>query len=160
MLWSPSGGQTRPENVGKAIVGTADGLASGVVKGIGGIFGIPDTDAAKCDAAIAANDGGEAGKFCSAWRLAAAIPGSFVQSLQGVLSPTRPSAPAAYTTTKPAGQASPSPTGGLRPDGIVCVAGVCGGSFESMSQPNLFDVQGWIEQKNTVTPVAVAGIRG
>lgn len=51
---------------GGAVVSAADGAASGTVKGIGSLFGIPDTDATRCKAARAAGSAWDASKYCPA----------------------------------------------------------------------------------------------
>lgn len=51
---------------GGAVVSAADGAASGTVKGVGSLFGIPDTDATRCKAAQEAGNAWDASKYCPA----------------------------------------------------------------------------------------------
>lgn len=52
--------------IGGAVVDLADGVVTGTVKGVGGVLGIPDTDATKCAAAKAAGNTWEASFYCPA----------------------------------------------------------------------------------------------
>lgn len=56
------------KDVTKAAVNTATGAAAGVVVGAGQAVGIPDTDQARCEDAIARKDYWDASKFCPAGR--------------------------------------------------------------------------------------------
>jgi hypothetical protein len=52
--------------LGGAVVDVADGAVSGVVKGAGGLFGIPDTNPSQCAADKAAGNTWDASFSCSA----------------------------------------------------------------------------------------------
>lgn len=54
------------KGVGQDVGGAAVGVASGVVKGVGSIFGVPDTNADKCAAARAAGDLAGVSFYCPA----------------------------------------------------------------------------------------------
>ncbi len=156
------------QGIGGAAVKLADGLISGTVKGIGGVVGVPDTDQAKCEAALAANDGAAAGKYCPAGTLIQAIPQSFADWLKGLaVPPPKPGSHADYI--KPAGKASPA--SGILPGELKCTAGgICDGTDLSGAKtltldPNglnlgNFDTGAWVDQKNTPTVISIAGIRG
>lgn len=53
-------------SVTQAGVNVATGAAEGVVVGVSEVIGIPDTDAAKCSAAIATGDYWDASVYCDA----------------------------------------------------------------------------------------------
>ncbi len=141
--------------VARTVTGVVSGAAEGTVKGVAAAVGIPDTDSAKCDAALAADNGRDASLYCPAGRLAAAIPSSFATWVKGFARP--PS-----TSAKPA-TGSATNTGPLvMPWEIECVAGICGPTFEGQSTPGIFDLQTWVDERNgtrpTITPVS--GLRG
>jgi hypothetical protein len=52
--------------VGEGAVGLVDGVVSGTVTSAGKVLGIPETDRARCDAAIKAGDGWAASLYCPA----------------------------------------------------------------------------------------------
>lgn len=54
------------EDAASGVVKAAGGAATGVVKGVGAVVGIPNTDAQKCQAAIAAGQLWEASFLCPA----------------------------------------------------------------------------------------------
>lgn len=152
------------------VSGTAGALvdtAAGVVKGVGeGVFGIPDTDAANCAAALDIGDTWKASLFCPA--------GTFIKSLVAPAKTT-----STKTTVKPAGKASPSPgTYATNPDGTLNFGiprrdanGLCSvlndaGCFESMDGYKAIVKPTKTATKKTASSgygkdiVAVAGFRG
>lgn len=54
------------QDLTRAGVNVAGGAASGVVRGVSDVIGIPDTDAARCQQAIAAGDSWDASIYCPA----------------------------------------------------------------------------------------------
>lgn len=54
--YAARGAQGMGADIGSAAVKVVDGVASGVVKGVGGLFGLPDTDPVKGAAAVASGD--------------------------------------------------------------------------------------------------------
>lgn len=151
----------RPKDAGKAAGNLANSagqgaanVATGLFTGLAdGLFGIPQTNDAKCKAAIAANNGMEASKYCPAGTLIKAIQQSFADWLSGLVTqPPKPFSHGGYTT------------GPANPASVLDSNILNGYSFEDLSKPDLyqFDVQRWIDEQNsqnrTLTPVA--GIRG
>ena len=67
------------QDVTAGAVKVAGGAAVGVVKGGASVIGIPDTDAAKCRAAIAAGDYWDASFYCSAGEFVAGGGTAFYQ---------------------------------------------------------------------------------
>ena len=67
------------QDVTAGAVKVAGGAAVGVVKGSASVVGIPDTDAAKCRAAIAAGDYWSASFYCSAGEFVAGGGTAFYQ---------------------------------------------------------------------------------
>ena len=155
-------GLLRPKDAAKSIGKGMANTATGVFKGLSeGLLGVPDTDEAKCHAALAENDGQAASLYCPAWKLFAAIPGSFSQWWNGLtVKPVRPSAHGAFSgpaVSQSAGVLTPSIiNGGSFETGQNCILlGVdCSATGEKQ-----FDLGEWIEEK-TPTITVVGGIRG
>lgn len=61
------------QDVSHAAVSAAGGVVTGTVQGVGDTLGIPETDAQKCQAAIAAGDTWNASLYCPA--------GTFIKSI-------------------------------------------------------------------------------
>jgi hypothetical protein len=62
-----SGGvKNAARNLGIGTASAVDGAASGVVVGAGSVLGLPDTDAAKCQAAMESGNYMDASLFCPA----------------------------------------------------------------------------------------------
>ncbi len=61
------------QDVSRTAVNVAGGAVTGTVKGVSDTVGIPDTDAAKCQAALAAGDSWNASFYCPA--------GTFIKSI-------------------------------------------------------------------------------
>lgn len=125
------------------LVDTAGGVVEGTVKGLGSAVGIPDTDAANCQASLDAGDTWSASFYCPA--------GTFLGSL--VKPKTSTSTPSRVLTPQ-------EKTWDYQPFDSTCIAGICGPSFESQSKAWSLDL--WIQEQNsqnrTITPVA--GLRG
>lgn len=162
LLLRPKDAATAGQAIGNALASAADGLIAGTVKGTAGIFGIPDTDEALCAAALAANDGTAAGKYCPAGTLIKAIPQSFSDWLAGLAhKPVAPSGHGGFT----------GPTVSSKPT-ITAPSILNGGSFETQSNCLLlgvdcsvtgekqFDLGTWIDSMNGSRAVPVAGLRG
>lgn len=71
--YAARGAQGIGADIGSATVKAVDGVAAGVVVGIGGLFGLPDTDAAKGNAAVAAGDWLGASAYLPAPQFVAAV---------------------------------------------------------------------------------------
>jgi hypothetical protein len=129
--------------IAQGVVGTAAGLAEGTVKGLGAAVGIPDTDAANCQASLAAGDTWAASFYCPA--------GTFLRNLVKPKAPTRKTASKVLTQQEK--QWDYVPLGET-----TCVAGICGPSFENQSRS--WSLEGWVQEKNGPRLTPVAGIRG
>lgn len=81
ILWRnrESGTYGAGKALGGGVVDGINGATAGVVEGIGGIFGVPTTDASACRAAIASGNLWEASKMCPAADfISAAVSGAFI----------------------------------------------------------------------------------
>lgn len=117
-MYRDGGWNSAGRDVGGALVSAADGVVQGAVEGIGGIVGLPVTNAGACRAAIESRDWWEASKMCPASDFISAVAsGAFVNpATPGLPSDTvewstgggRWNNPSAYTTpgvTGPGGAA-------------------------------------------------------
>lgn len=155
-------------------------VGAGIIEGIGEAVGIPKTDKAKCDKALAENNGADAGKYCSAGTLIMAMPGSFSDWMAGIFKEEKPvetqAGPLIVNKPKATQPKATQRTGypSTKPGVIVeqsdCgITGLlCGPSFESDSkswlsdsaiwQQSIYDASGEILRPVSITPVN--GIRG
>lgn len=85
-LWlKASGAQSVGATLGGAAVNLANGAVSGTVAGIGGLFGVPQTDISKGDAAVLAGNWVDASLYLPAPQLVAATVGNTaINPLQSV----------------------------------------------------------------------------
>lgn len=133
--------------------GVVADVASGTVKGLGQVVGIPDTDGSECASAMAEGRTWAASLYCPA--------ATFARYL---VTPKT----AAKVTTKPAGVVSGKSVGGVKLDGTLDLSSVTGvgASFEDLSKPYtpIFSLDTWITQKNGASYgkqiVETAGLRG
>jgi len=75
--------------VGAAVGGAAADAAAGVVVGVGGALGIPETNAAKCAQAKADGDLWGQSLYCPAWDFTTSAPSQAVLAIGDVLSVPR-----------------------------------------------------------------------
>lgn len=80
-LWiAAKGFKSVGTSIGSGAVDMADGLISGAAEGLGGIFGVPLTDAAKGQAAAAAGNWWDASLYLPAPQFIAAAAGGVVDA--------------------------------------------------------------------------------
>jgi hypothetical protein len=154
------------EEIGGGLVTTAvdvvDGVVSAVVKGIGAVIGVPDTDAELCEKAKREGELTAASFYCPA-----------SDFFGHVFSGTKPAAkPATKPATKPAGSGTAYPSnrpGVITESGDCGITGLlCGPSFESDSRSWASELAIWqtpttdatsgILRPISITPIA--GLRG
>lgn len=141
--------------IAQGVVGTAAGLAEGTVKGLGAAVGIPDTDAANCQASLDAGDTWSASFYCPA--------GTFLRSLVKPKATAKAPAKSRVLTQQEKASMGGYETLDELQKRLQCElsgSALCGPSFESQSKD--WSLDGWIEEKNsqnrTITPVG--GLRG
>jgi hypothetical protein len=109
---------------------------TGLVIGIGEVVGIPATDAAKCEAAVAAGEWYEASKYCPAGTFLRSASGAVYDTVTGAfIGESAPTGHAAIVTIREAGYADEW-GGGVYGDVPIDLPGISPGV-----EVNLSDVQ-------------------
>jgi hypothetical protein len=156
-VWA-RGVRAASEDAAKGAVGVAGGVVTGTVKGVGGIFGIPDTDASKCQDAQLGGDAWEVSKYCPAADFAAWTWEKLNTMMRNIVKPAAKKPAAKKPAAKKPAVKSGYPGNVNDPyytvdqvTGGGCVGGICGPSFESMSKE-------WFSDKGLLfSPVKDAG---
>ena len=123
-----------------AAVNAAAGAVEGTVNGIGAAIGIPETDAAKCQAAQLAGDALDVSAYCPAADAAAWAWETAKRAVSGAIRPAVKPAQKSRVLTPQESQWPYVPVEDLTGSG--CVGGVCGPSFEGQSQSQLWNSNG------------------